>query len=93
MIYNRLGCDLILEWPITIDGETTPLDELDLKLYIICNRFKKEMTFTVEDNTLVFTFFGRDQKVCGDYSLELVLNKGKVGQAILDNKNAFNIYK
>lgn len=93
MIENRIGCDLILEWPVTIDGEEQDLSQLDLTLYIVNNRFKKELPFTVEDNTLNFTFYGKDQTVLGEYDLELVLNEGKIEQVILDYKRAFNLYK
>lgn len=92
MIQNRLGDDLILSWPVTVDEQETDLSSLDLKLYIICDRFKKELPFTVEDNTLNFTFYGKDQRVKGVYNLMLVLNEGKVGQTILDNKKVFNLY-
>lgn len=92
MFYNRLGSDLEIEWPISVEG-VEDISTLDLTLYVICNRFKKEMEFTIEDNTLIFTFYGIDQVVRGDYSLELVLNEGEHGQVICDNKNAFNLYK
>ena len=92
MFYNRIGSDLEIEWPITVD-DVPDISVLDLTLYVVCDRFKKEMDFTVEDNTLVFTFYGIDQKVRGTYDLELVLNEGEHGQVICDNKNAFTLYK
>ena len=92
MIKNRIGTDITINWPITIDGEERDLSQLDLTLYVICNRFKKEMNFTIEGNTLTFTFFGKDQRVRGDYDLMLILNEGKEEQVILDNKKAFNLY-
>lgn len=92
MFYNRLGSDLEIEWPISVEG-VEDISTLDLTLYVVCNRFKKEMEFTIEDNTLIFTFYGIDQVVRGDYDLELVLNEGEHGQVICDNKNAFNLYK
>lgn len=93
MIHNHLGDDLILSWPITIDDTETDLSQLDLKLYTSCYRFNKQLPFTVEDNTLNFTFFGKDQRVCGVYDLRLVLNENKEGQAVLDNKKVFRIFK
>ncbi len=92
MFYNRIGSDLEIEWPITVDN-VQDISTLDLTLYVVCDRFKKEMDFSVEDNTLVFTFYGIDQKVRGKYDLELVLNEGEHGQVICDNKNAFTLYK
>lgn len=92
MIKNRIGTDITINWPITIDGEERDLSQLDLTLYVICNRYKKELPFTTEGNTLTFTFFGKNQRVRGDYDLMLVLNEGKEEQVILDNKKAFNLY-
>lgn len=93
MIKNRIGTDITISWPITIDGEERPLSEYNLTLYISCNRFKKKMDFTTENNTITFTFYGKDQKVRGDYDLLLVLNEGLTGQVMLDNKKAFNLYE
>lgn len=92
MINNRLGTDITINWPITINGDEKILSEYDLTLYIICNRYKKELPFTTEGNTLTFTFYGKDQRVYGDYDLLLVLNEGKEEQVMLDNKKAFNLY-
>lgn len=92
MINNRLGTDITINWPITINGDEKLLSEYDLTLYIICNRYKKELPFTTEGNTLTFTFYGKDQRVYGDYDLLLVLNEGKEEQVMLDNKKAFNLY-
>lgn len=93
MILNRIGTDITIEWPITIDGEEQDLSQLDLTVYVIHNRFKKEMEFTTENNTLTFTFYGIDQVALGTYDLELVMNEGKHEQVILDAKNAFKLYK
>ena len=92
MFYNRLGSDLEIQWPITVEG-VEDISTLDLSVYVLCNRFRKKMEFTIEDNTLIFTFYGIDQVVCGNYDLELVLNEGEHGQVICDNKNAFTLYK
>jgi len=92
MYYNRLGSDLEISWPIDVE-DVEDISTLDLTLYVICNNFKKEMAFDVEDNTLLFTFYGIDQRVAGVYDLELVLNEGEHGQVICDEKNSFTLYK
>lgn len=92
MFYNRLGSDLIIEWPISVEG-VQDISELDLTLYVICNRYRKKMRFTTENNTIRFTFYGIDQRVCGVYDLELVLNEDDYGQVICDHKKAFTLYK
>lgn len=93
MILNRIGTDLTLQWPVTIDGEAQDLSQLDLTVYVIHNRFKKEMTFTTENNTITFTFYGIDQHVLGTYDLQLVMNEGEHGQVICDAKEAFKLYE
>ena len=92
MFYNRLGTDLEIEWPITIEG-ADDISDLDLTLYVICKRFRKELPFTIEDNTLKFTFYGIDQTVCGKYTLQLIMNESEQGQVICDHKKAFTLYK
>jgi hypothetical protein len=93
MIYNELGNTFTLSWPVTIEGTSTPMEDLDLTLYVVCKRFKKEMDFTVSDNTLTFKFEGKDQRVRGTYDLELYINEGENDQVILRQPEVFNIYK
>lgn len=92
MFYNRLGTDLTIQWPITVEG-VADISELDMNVYVEHNRFRKKMTYTLEDNTIEFTFAGVDQTVLGTYDLQLIINEGKAGQVICDNKNAFNLFK
>lgn len=92
MFYNRLGSDLEIQWPITVEG-VEDISTLDLSVYVLCNRFRKKMDISFDENTILFTFYGIDQVVCGNYDLELVLNEGEHGQVICDNKNAFTLYK
>lgn len=84
---------MTIEWPITIDGVEEDLSQLDLTVYVIHNRFKKEMEFTTENNTITFTFAGVDQTVLGTYDLMLVMNEGESGQVICDAKEAFKLYE
>lgn len=59
MFYNRLGTDITIQWPITVEG-VEDISTLDLTLYILCNRFKKEMDFSIEDNTPTWQLTGLD---------------------------------
>lgn len=93
MVENFLGNTLMIEWPVYIEGSETPLSEMDLTLYIVCNRFKKELEFTVTDNTLSFTFEGKDQRVAGLYDLELWVNEGENNQMIAVQKDAIRLYR
>lgn len=92
MIYNQLGTTFTLEWPVYIKDNTV-LSDLDITVYVSCNRFKKQMDITVDNNTVTFTFQGTDQKVCGEYDLILYINEGKADQVILKNKKVFKLYR
>lgn len=92
MIDNFLGNTMLLEWPVTVEG-VEDISTLDLTLYIVCNRFKKELEFTVTDNTLSFTFEGKDQRVAGLYDLELWVNEGENNQMIAVQKDAIRLYR
>ena len=92
LILNRLGTDLEIEWPVMIDDGSIPLSEYDIKVYLKCKNFKKEASISIENNTIGFTFYGKDQRVAGMYDMELILNEGKTGQVIADYKNAFRLY-
>ena len=92
MIYNQLGTTFTLEWPVYIKDNTV-LSDLDITVYVSCNRFKKQMDITVDNNTVTFTFQGTDQKVCGKYDLILYINEGKADQVILKNKKVFKLYR
>lgn len=92
MIYNQLGTTFTLEWPVYIKDNTI-LSDLDITVYVSCSRFKKQMDITVDNNTVIFTFQGTDQKVCGEYDLILYINEGKADQVILKNKKVFKLYR
>ena len=70
MIYNTLGNTMTISYPILIDGEASDLSQMDVSLYIECNQFSKEMDIEIEDNTITFTFEGKDQRVAGDYDID-----------------------
>lgn len=84
---------MTISYPILIDGEVTDLSQMDVSLYIECNRFNKEMDIEIENNTITFTFEGKDQRVCGDYDIIVYINEGENDQMILRNKNVFKLYK
>lgn len=92
MIHNQLGSTLYIDYPVYIEGQDD-ISQLDLTLYIEHNRFKKEMTISIENNTISFVFEGKDQVVAGSYDIILVLNEGKADQVVLTTKNVFCLYK
>lgn len=74
-----------------IDGQVEDLSNMDLDLYLSCNRFYKKMDITVENNTITFTFEGKDQVVAGYYDIILFINEGQADQLKLVNKKVFEL--
>ena len=81
----RIGNDIVVTWAITKDGQPYSLDGLNKTLYIKNAFGKTEIKeYTTEENKIVWTFLGKDQKHTGKYSLELVINEGVEGMATTD---------
>ena len=87
----RIKNDIAIEWKI-YESEGVPYDLTDkqLSFYLIgpMGRMKVD-DFTVFGNSLQWTFFGKDQKYTGKYSVELCENEGKVDMHTVDVCNAF----
>lgn len=81
----RIGNDLAVTWSLKRNGEPFNLKGLPLKLYLKNMYDKKEVTdFTVRENVIRWTFFGKDQKNTGEHSLELVAHDGEKGMITVD---------
>jgi hypothetical protein len=81
----RIGKDIHLKWTILTDGESIPLQGRKLTLELKSPSGKRTpLYFTIKDNTLLFTWYGTEQKRVGDYILTLWENKGMVGQSAVD---------
>lgn len=89
----RIGKDINLAWTITIDGVSRDLAGLDLSLYLHHDEsgVRKQVEFTTSFDTLRFTFAGTEQRKIGVYRATIWLNKGKSGQAVLDDSTAFRL--
>lgn len=86
---KRIENDLIVKWShFTKDGEKFNIQALPVALYLK-NQFATEKIedFSVVGNTLTWTFYGKDQKHCGVYSLILKINEGDKGMIALDACN------
>lgn len=87
----RIKNDIAIEWKI-YESEGVPYDLTDkqLSFYLIgpMGRIKVD-DFTVFGNSLQWTFYGKDQKYTGKYSVELCENEGEVDMHTVDVCNAF----
>ena len=83
----RKGNDIKVRWSLVVKGTSDPfnLSGLPLKLYLKNMYERKEVDdFSVDGNTILWTFFGKDQKQTGEHSLELVANEGVEGMMTTD---------
>ena len=74
----RIGNDIKIVWALC--DESGPISLLDKSVCVFLqNRYDKipVENFEVSGNIISFTFFGKNQRVGGDYSLVAVLNAGK----------------
>lgn len=83
---NRIGKTFQCKWAITTNGEPTSLEGRDLTLMLIDPMgISTKVQFTIErENTISFTFQGKDQKKLGKYMLSLYENKDKLNQTVVD---------
>lgn len=92
----RKGNDITIHWAIyTKSGSQRipyALDGKDLTLILGSPYMRKEVKgFSVKGNIITWTYFGKDQKSAGKFSLVLIENEGKEGMHTVDKCNAFRI--
>lgn len=86
----RIGNDIKIVWALC--DESGPISLLDKSVCVFLqNRYDKihVENFEVSGNIISFTFFGKNQRVGGDYSLVAVLNAGKEQMNSVDVTPAF----
>ena len=82
---KRIGNDIRRKWIITRNGGEEPLESLDIKLKLTSpSGAECPLTYVIEDNTILFAFYGKDQKETGRYVISLVENDGQPGMATID---------
>ena len=88
----RIGNDINVKWSIFGDDAPYILEGKDVSLYL-CTPFGKRKAegFSIVGNQIAWTFTGKDQNCIGKYSLELIVNKDKLGQVITDACNFINL--
>lgn len=82
---KRKGNDLNVMWQLLHEGEPFRLEGRDITIYLKDSFGKTEVKdFRVSDNIIFWTFYGKDQKHNGRYSLELIINEGETGMITTD---------
>ena len=88
----RIGNDISVQWAITNNGTHESLEGRKLNLQLSCMYGKHDITdYTIVGNTIRFTFYGKDQKSCGNYTLTLFENKGEKGMMVVDACDVFKL--
>lgn len=87
----RIGNDIPMVWRFYTGRKIGySMENRDLRLYMTDPAGRKEsLNFTVSGNALLFTFYGRDQRRTGEYTLTLVENEGQPGMLTIDKIRPF----
>lgn len=86
------GKDIEISFPVTLDGQAGDLSDKDLLVELTDSMgYKIYPSFETVGNTIKFSFYGIEHKHTGTHSIRLWLNKGKIGQCMLDYTHAFEL--
>lgn len=90
----RIGNDINIVWAIyDVTGAPYELKK-EMKLTLKCGNYLYEIeNYTVEDNKIMFTFYGKTQTTVGTYMLTLVENDDEVGMQTVDCCKAFKLVR
>ena len=90
---KRQGNDLKVAWSIfKQDREPFRLEGLNVSLYLKSMFGRKPLNdFVITGNIIQWTFYGKDQKSSGKYSLEMVVNEGEKGMITTDACDFVNL--
>lgn len=94
----RIGNDLQILWGIYagegVDVTPYDLSNRNLSVYVKTGSKRwKVSDFTTDGHIVKWLFYGKDQKILGTYSLELIENEGLVDMHTVDECKAFALVK
>ena len=91
---KRIGNTLIIRWQVTTSGLNVPFDGRDLTLRIVDpmgNGTILPFAFDEGTNIAQFIFQGKNQRIKGQYTIEMWENKAKDMQAVVDRTEVFEL--
>ena len=89
---ERIGNDLSIVWSLLSGGQPFNIEGRDVTIYLKSAFGKTEIKdFNLSGNMVLWTFYGKDQKHTGIYSLELVINEGEKGMITTDKCKFVNL--
>lgn len=81
----RIGNDITIQWSLFNGDAQFPIEGLDLHVYLKDKFGRKEIEdFQVRGNQITWTFYGKDQRRIGVYSMEVIINEGEEGMITTD---------
>lgn len=86
----RIGNDIKIEWTIAATPHAITLEGKDLRFFLQ-NRYIRIpiKQYEVTESRVAFTFYGKDQKHTGPYTLVMDINAGKEDMGTVDVRDAF----
>lgn len=88
---HRQGNDLNVRWKLRTSPNLV-LEDKSISLYLKDPYNQRKVTdYSIDNNTLSWTFRGADQKHCGIHTLTLCINEGKEGMITVDACSFVNL--
>lgn len=88
----RIGKDIIINWNIDVsDGSSLEDKTLAIYMYDKDGDEYEITNFEVKGNTVIFGLSGAAMTKLGVYSFTLWVNKGEIGQTVMDYNDAFEL--
>lgn len=88
---HRQGNDLNVRWKLRTSPNLV-LEDKSISLYLKDPYHQRKVTgYSIDNNTLSWTFRGADQKHCGIHTLTLCINEGKEGMITVDACSFVNL--
>lgn len=89
----RIGNDIDIRWSLVDENENPYiLEGRDVRIELNVGKKKIRITeIELNENTVHFIYYGKDQKYTGQYILKFIENDGNVEMVTFDTKDAFTL--
>lgn len=89
----RIGNDIVIKWSIYRQGQPEDFSgkNISVSLHEPFTNTKADITYIIEGNVINISFFGKDQKKAGQYTLKLVENEGAINMHTIDHCSPFTL--
>lgn len=89
----RIGNDIVIKWSVYRQGQPEDFSgkNISVSLHEPFTNTKADIAYIIEGNVVNISFFGKDQKKVGQYTLKLVENEGTINMHTIDHCNPFTL--